>query len=64
MGRPRSFDENAALTGAMEVFRRKGYVAVSIRDLEEATGLKAGSIYNSYGGDLCRRNDALQSRRT
>lgn len=49
MGRPRSFDEDAALTGAMEVFRRKGYVAVSIRDLEEATGLKAGSIYNSYG---------------
>jgi TetR/AcrR family transcriptional repressor of nem operon len=49
MGRPRGFDEDAALNGAMEVFRRKGYVAVSIRDLEEATGLKAGSIYNSYG---------------
>jgi len=49
MGRPRGFDEEEALTGAMEIFRRKGYVAVSIRDLEEATGLKAGSIYNSYG---------------
>lgn len=49
MGRPRGFDEDAALTGAMEVFRRKGYVAASIRDLEEATGLKAGSIYNSFG---------------
>ena len=48
MGRPRAFDEDLALTGAMEVFRRKGYVAVSIRDLEVATGLKAGSIYNTY----------------
>jgi TetR/AcrR family transcriptional regulator, transcriptional repressor for nem operon len=49
MGRPRAFDEIAVLTGAMEAFRRKGYFAVSIKDLEEATGLKAGSIYNSYG---------------
>lgn len=49
MGRPREFDEEAALTHAMEAFREKGYVAVSIKDLEDATGLKAGSIYNSYG---------------
>jgi TetR/AcrR family transcriptional repressor of nem operon len=49
MGRTRSYDEDAVLTGAMHAFRRKGYQAVSIRDLEEATGLKAGSIYNSFG---------------
>lgn len=49
MGRNRSYDEDAALSGAMHAFRRKGYQAVSIRDLEEATGLKAGSIYNSFG---------------
>ena len=49
MGRSREFDESAVLTGAMHAFRRKGYAAVSIKDLEEATGLKGGSIYNSYG---------------
>nr|WP_254798630.1 TetR/AcrR family transcriptional regulator [Sphingobium sp. AS12] len=37
------------MSGAMHAFRREGYEAVSIRDLEEATGLKAGSIYNSFG---------------
>ncbi len=50
MGRPREFDEDAVLTGAMEAFRRFGFGGVSVRDLEQATGLKAGSIYNSYGG--------------
>jgi TetR/AcrR family transcriptional repressor of nem operon len=49
MGRTREYDEEAVLTGAMHAFRRKGYFAVSIKDLEEATGLKGGSIYNSYG---------------
>ena len=49
MGRARSYDEDAVLAGAMHAFRRKGYQAVSIRDLETATGLKLGSIYNSFG---------------
>jgi AcrR family transcriptional regulator len=49
MARPRSYDEEAVLVAAMHAFRRKGYAAVSIRDLEQATGLKGGSIYNSYG---------------
>lgn len=33
----------------MHAFRRAGFAAISIRDLEQATGLSAGSIYNSYG---------------
>src|SRR5260370_29305967 len=49
MGRTRSYDEETVLSGAMHAFRRKGYEAASIRDLEEATGLKLGSIYNSFG---------------
>lgn len=49
MGRSRSYDEEAVLTDAMHAFRRSGYRALSIRDLERATGLKAGSIYNSFG---------------
>lgn len=49
MGRAREYDEDAVLTGAMHAFRRKGYQAVSIKDLEAATGLKGGSIYHGYG---------------
>jgi AcrR family transcriptional regulator len=49
MGRTRAYDEDAVLGGAMHAFRRKGYAAASIRDLEQATGLKLGSIYNAYG---------------
>lgn len=33
----------------MHAFRRTGYATISIRTLEEATGLSAGSIYNTYG---------------
>ena len=32
----------------MEAFRQKGYLAVSIKDLEEATGLRSGSLYHAY----------------
>jgi AcrR family transcriptional regulator len=49
MGRSREYDEAAVLAGAMGAFRRSGYGAVSIKDLEQATGLKGGSIYHSYG---------------
>jgi TetR/AcrR family transcriptional repressor of nem operon len=49
MGRTRDYDEGSVLTGAMQAFRRLGYEGASIRDLEAATGLKAGSIYNSFG---------------
>ena len=49
MARPRTFDEAAVLTGAMHAFRRSGFAAASIRELEEATGLSAGSLYNTFG---------------
>jgi AcrR family transcriptional regulator len=49
MARPRSFDQDAVLTGAMHAFRRHGYRAVSVRELEEATGASAGSLYNGFG---------------
>ncbi|EJB04419.1 transcriptional regulator [Rhizobium leguminosarum bv. trifolii WSM597] len=49
MGRTREFDEEAVLKGAMQAFRKHGYQGASIRDLEEATGLKGGSIYHAFG---------------
>ncbi len=33
----------------MHAFRQQGYAATSVRDLEAATGLTSGSLYNSYG---------------
>lgn len=49
MVRSRSYNEDEVLTGAMHAFRRSGYSGVSIPGLEAATGLSAGSIYNSFG---------------
>src|SRR5258708_17584600 len=51
MVRSRSYDESEVLTGAMHAFRRSGYSGVSIPELEAATGLSAGSIYNSFGDE-------------
>lgn len=49
MGRTRAFDEFAALTGAMMVFREHGFAGASVRDLERGTGVSAGSLYNAFG---------------
>lgn len=49
MARPRTFDEHAVLNGAMHCFRAVGFHNASIRDLEAATGLTSGSLYNAYG---------------
>ena len=49
MARPRNFDEDTVLTAAMHAFRRHGYGPLSIKQLEDSTGLKGGSIYNSFG---------------
>lgn len=47
--RPRSFDEDTVLWAALDAFRREGYAALSVAQLERATGLAASSIYNAYG---------------
>lgn len=49
MARPREFDERDAVRVAAETFWRRGYQATSIKDLEDATGLTAGSLYKAYG---------------
>lgn len=45
MARPRSFDSEAFLNRALEVFWRRGFAATSMSDVYEATGLGASSIY-------------------
>lgn len=49
MVRSRSYDEDEVLARAMHAFRREGYAGISIPQLEAATGLSSGSIYNSFG---------------
>jgi TetR/AcrR family transcriptional repressor of nem operon len=49
MARPRTYDQQQVLAAAMQCFWRNGYSATSMKDLERATGLAAGSLYNSFG---------------
>lgn len=49
MARPREFNEVNAVRIVSRTFWQKGYQATSMRDIEEATGLTAGSIYKAYG---------------
>jgi len=48
MARPREFDTNKALDGAMNVFWAKGYEGASLPDLLEGMGITRGSLYKAF----------------
>ncbi|MCG8695870.1 MAG: TetR/AcrR family transcriptional regulator [Minwuiales bacterium] len=48
MAGTRKFDERDVLDRAMAVFWERGYDATSVDDLEAATGIKRGSLYNAF----------------
>lgn len=49
MGRPRSFDEAAAVASAAELFARHGYEGTSVDDLVRGLGIHRGSLYSTFG---------------
>jgi TetR/AcrR family transcriptional repressor of nem operon len=49
MPRPRSFDEDAVLDQAVQLFWERGYEGTSLADLETHLGLGRQSLYNAFG---------------
>ncbi|WP_293946965.1 MULTISPECIES: TetR/AcrR family transcriptional regulator [unclassified Sphingobacterium] len=49
MARNVEFDEQLAVSKAMDVFWRKGYNGTTMRDLTEAMGINSSSLYNTIG---------------
>src|SRR6516164_3398429 len=49
MAGTKQFDHDAVVDRAMMLFWRKGYGGTSIHDLEKATRLRRGSLYNAFG---------------
>lgn len=49
MARPYTFDPDTALEAAMNVFWRDGYDLASLSELQDAMGIKRGSLYHEYG---------------
>src|SRR6201993_2241666 len=48
-GRPRTFDVEAAIERAMDVFWSRGYHGTALPDLLRATKLSRGSLYAAFG---------------
>jgi TetR/AcrR family transcriptional repressor of nem operon len=48
-GRPRSFDEEAMVGRARDVFWAHGYEATSVQDLVDHLGIERGSLYGAFG---------------
>ena len=49
MAGTKQFDHGTVVDRAMMLFWRKGYGGTSIQDLEKATRLRRGSLYNAFG---------------
>jgi TetR/AcrR family transcriptional repressor of nem operon len=49
MARPKSFDDDAVLDRALQLFRQRGFEGTSMSDLEAHLGLGRQSLYNTFG---------------
>jgi AcrR family transcriptional regulator len=59
-GRPRSFDRDAALAAAMQVFWRRGYDGASMAELTGEMGINAPSLYAAFGSKEGLFQEALR----
>ncbi|MGM0412026.1 MAG: TetR/AcrR family transcriptional regulator [Pseudomonadota bacterium] len=50
MSRPKSYDPETVLDRATELFWSHGFHATSMRDVSDATNLRPGSLYGTFGG--------------
>lgn len=49
MGRPKTFDTEKVMDGAVDCFWSHGYEATSVRDLADYMGIGGASLYNTFG---------------
>ena len=49
VGRPKSYERDAALLAARDLFWEQGYERTSVADLEARTGLNRSSLYQEFG---------------
>lgn len=49
MGRTQAFDTGQVVSAARNLFWKKGFDAVSVADVQAATGLSRSSIYHAFG---------------
>jgi len=59
-GRPRTFDRDAMLAKALELFWEHGYEGVSIARLVEAMGIAPPSLYSAFGSKEALYREALE----
>ncbi len=64
MARPKAFDRDQALQGALGIFRAKGFEATSIQDLVDGTGINRQSLYDTFGDKEALYHEALERYRT
>lgn len=60
LGRPRTFDETAALDAAIDRFWQRGYAGTSVRDLASEMNIAGASLYNAFGDKRLLFQAALQ----
>lgn len=61
MARTQSFEREAVVRAAREVFWDLGFEGASVPALEDATGLRRSSIYNTFGSKRGLFDEAVQS---